>query len=121
VLRIRDIYPGSRFLSILGLGFRIQKHQQKRGVKKNLLSYLFCSHKNHKIENYINFELVKKNFWANLQRIIELSTQKIVIKLSKIWGWDPGSEIQDPGSGKNLFRIPDPGPGVKKAPDAKKQ
>jgi hypothetical protein len=30
---------------------------------------------------------------------------------------DPGSEIQDPGSGINLFRIPDPGPGVKKAPD----
>ncbi len=31
VLRIRDVYPGSR----------IQKQQQKRGVKKNLLSYLF--------------------------------------------------------------------------------
>jgi hypothetical protein len=28
-----------------------------------------------------------------------------------------GSEIGDPRSGKNLFRIPDPGPGVKKAPD----
>ncbi len=28
---------------------------------------------------------------------------------------DPGSEIQDPGSGKNLFRIPDAG--VKTAPD----
>jgi hypothetical protein len=27
---------------------------------------------------------------------------------------DPGSEIRDPGSGKNLFRIPDPG--VKKHP-----
>jgi hypothetical protein len=35
-------------------------------------------------------------------------TQKIVNKLSKICIWDPGS-------GKNLFRIPDPG--VKKAPD----
>ncbi len=42
------------------------------------------------------------------QRIIEVFTQKIVTKLSKIWVWDPGS-------GKNLFRIPDPG--VKKAPD----
>ncbi len=41
--------------------------------------------------------------------------QKIVIKLSKIWFWDPRSGIRkkpipDPGS-----RIPDPG--VKKAPD----
>jgi hypothetical protein len=35
--------------------------------------------------------------------------------LSKICVWDPGSEIWGPGSGKNLFRIPDPG--VKKAPD----
>jgi hypothetical protein len=34
--------------------------------------------------------------WAILQRNIELSTQKIVIKISKIWVWDPGSEIQDP-------------------------
>jgi hypothetical protein len=48
--------------------------------------------------------LKKKNF----QRIIEPFTQTIVTKLSKIWLWDPGS-------GKNLFRIPDPG--VKKAPD----
>jgi hypothetical protein len=28
-----------------------------------------------------------------------------------------GSGIQDPGSGKNLFQIPDPGSRVKKAPD----
>jgi hypothetical protein len=33
---------------------------------------------------------------------------KIVTKLLKIWVWDPGS-------GKNLFQIPDPG--VKEAPD----
>ncbi len=52
--------------------------------------------------------LKKIFFFANFRRIIELFTQKIVIKLSKIWVWDPGS-------GKNLFWIPDPG--VKKAPD----
>jgi hypothetical protein len=45
---------------------------------------------------------------GQFQRIIELFTPKIVTKLSKIW-------VSDPGSGKNLFRIPDPG--VKKAPD----
>ncbi len=45
--------------------------------------------------------------WANFQGIVELFTQKIVNKLSKLWIWDPGS-------GKNLSRIPDPG--VKKAP-----
>jgi hypothetical protein len=42
-----------------------------------------------------------KKIWANLQRIIELLTQKIVTTLSKSWVWDPEKPI----------------PGVKKAPD----
>jgi hypothetical protein len=62
----------------------------------------------NKIEHYFIFEMLEK-IWANFQRIIiDLFTQKIVIKLSKIWVWDPGS-------GKNLFWIPNPG--IKKAPD----
>jgi hypothetical protein len=81
---------------------------KERGEKKFVVIPFFCSHKFHKIENYFIFEMLKKKFWANFQRIIELFTQKIVTKLSKIWVWDPGS-------GKNLFRIPDPG--VKKAQD----
>jgi hypothetical protein len=63
--------------------------------------------------NYFIFEMLKKKIWANFQRIIELFTQKIVTKLSKIWVWDPGSEIWDPGSGKKPF----PDPGVKKSSD----
>jgi hypothetical protein len=59
--------------------------------------------------------MLKKKIWPNFPRIVEVFTQKMVTKPSKIWVWDPGSEIRDPGSGKNLFRIPDPG--VKKAPD----
>ncbi len=51
----------------------------------------FCGHKFHKIKNYFIFEMLKKKIWAKYQRIIELFTQKIVIKLSKIWVWDPGS------------------------------
>jgi hypothetical protein len=63
--------------------------------------------------NFTKFEIFlflyseEKNL-VQFSKIIELFTQKIVTKLSKIWVWDPGS-------GKNLFRIPDPG--VKKAPD----
>jgi hypothetical protein len=52
--------------------------------------------------------MLKKKMWANFQRSIDVFTQKTFTKLSIIWVWDPGS-------GKNLFRIPDPG--VKKAPD----
>jgi hypothetical protein len=62
--------------------------------------------------------MLKKKTWANFQRIIELFTQKIVTKLSKIWISDPGSEIRkkpipDPGSrGQKSTgsRIPDPDP-----------
>jgi hypothetical protein len=68
----------------------------------------FCSHKFHKIEYYYIFDMLKKQIWPNFTRIIKVFTQKIVTKLSEVWVWDPGS-------GKNLFRIPDPG--VKKASD----
>jgi hypothetical protein len=46
------------------------------------------------MENCFIFELAKKKMCPNLQRIIELITQKIVIKLSKIWVWDPRSGIR---------------------------
>ena len=36
VLRIRDVYPGSRILIFTHPGSRIQKQQQKRVVKNNL-------------------------------------------------------------------------------------
>jgi len=45
-----------------------------------LLSYLFCSHKYHNIENYFIFEQIKKRIEAILLRI--------VTKLSKICVWD---------------------------------
>ncbi len=109
--RIPDL--GSR---IQDSGSRIQKQQQKGRVEKNFLSLTsLCSHKYHKIKNYFIFEQARKKLWANLQRIIELFTQKNVIKLSTIWAGGLGSETREPGSGKNLFRIPDRG--VKKAPD----
>ncbi len=94
--------PGSWFLPILDPGSRIQKQQWKTLVKKNLLSYLFFGVINFTKLNYFIFEMLKKKIWANFLSIIELFTQKIVSNLSKIWVWDPGP-------GKNLIRIPDPG------------
>jgi hypothetical protein len=58
-----------------------------------------------KIENYFIFGMLKKKIWANFQRIIELFIQKIVTKLSKIWVWDLGSEIQDPEKNYSGSRI----------------
>ncbi len=74
--------PGSWFLP-KDPGSRIQKQQQKRGVKKICCHNFLCSHKFHKIANYFSFEVMKKKIWANFQRIIELFTQKIVTKHSK--------------------------------------
>ncbi len=107
VLRIRyvsripdpDFYPSW----IPDLGSRIQKQQQKRGVKTNCChTFMYSNRKSLKIENYFSLEVLKKKIWPNFQRFIELFTQKIVTKLLQIWVWDLGS-------GKNLFWIPDPG------------
>ncbi len=132
VLRIRDVYPGSRFPDpdfypswipdpgsrILDPGSRIQKQQQKRGVRKKFVVIpFFCSHKFHKIVNYFFFEMLKKKIWANFQRNIELLPKRLSLSSQK-HGFgirDLGSGIRDPWSVKNPFRIPDPG--VKKAPN----
>ncbi len=107
------VYPGSRILIFTHPGSRISdpgsKNSNKRQRWKKICYHIFfCSHKFHKIEYYVIFEKLKKKIWANFQRIVEVFTPKIFNILSNIWVWDPGS-------GKNLFRIPDPG--VKKAPD----
>jgi hypothetical protein len=68
-------------------------------------------------KKYLIFELVKKKMSANLQRIIELFTQKIVVKLSKVpipMGLDPGSGKTYSGSriqGSKRHQIPRPGSG----------
>ncbi len=69
VLRIRDVYPGSRILIFVHLGSQIPDPKtatKERGEKKFVVLSFFVANKNHKIENYINFELVKKKIWANL-------------------------------------------------------
>jgi hypothetical protein len=110
------LHPGSRILIFTHPGSRIPdpKTATKERGEKNCCHTLFCSHKFHIIENYYVFELLKKKIWANFQRIIELFMQKIVIKLSKIWFWDPGSGKKpnpDPGSrGQKRHRTPDPDP-----------
>jgi hypothetical protein len=98
-----DFYP-SRILD--------PKTATKEKSEKNLLSSFFCSHKFHKIEYYFIFEMLKKNIWANFQRIFKFLPKKFSL-CSQIYGFG----IEDLGSGKNLFRIPDPGSRVKRAPD----
>ncbi len=119
VLRIRTPDPDICPSRIPDLGSRIQKQQQKRGVKKFCChtGTFLCSHKFHKIENYISFEVQKKKILANFHRIIELFTQKLSLCSQKngFGIQDPGFEIRDPektysGSGipgSKRHRVPD--------------
>jgi hypothetical protein len=103
--------PGSRILMFTHPGSRIpdprsriQKQQQKRGVKKISCLNFLCSHKFHKIANYFSFEVLKKKIWATFQRIIELLPKKFSLSSQKY-----GFGIPDPGV-KKRHRIPDPDP-----------
>ncbi len=122
VLRIRDVYPGSRILIFTHPGSRIPDPKtatKERGEKKKFHTFL-CDHKFHKNVNYFSFEVLKKKIGSNFQRIKELFTQKFASKFSKIWVRDPGSEIRDPektysgsriqGSKRHRILIPDPDP-----------
>jgi hypothetical protein len=59
------------------------KYSTKRGGRI-FFPTIFCIHKYHKIQNYFIFG----------PGIIVLFYPKFVIKLSKIWVWDLGSEIR---------------------------
>ncbi len=94
VLRIRDVYPGSWFLSIPDLGSRIPdpKTGTKEKGEKNLLSYLFCIHKYKK-------KLKLLYFWIGAEKNL-------------------GQFINNYRFGIRKKPIPDPGSVVKKALDA---
>jgi hypothetical protein len=106
-----DFYPSR----IPDPGSRIQEQQQKSGVKKICCHNFLCSHKFHKIASYFSFEVLKKNIWANFQRIIELFPKKLSISSQK-YGF--GIRIRDPEKTYSRSRtqrskrrrIPDPDP-----------
>ncbi len=90
-----DFYPSR----IPDFGSRIQKQQQKIGVKKICCHNFLCSHKFHKIANYFSFEVLKKKIWASFHRMIYFLPKKLTLSSQKY-----GFGIRDPGSGKNQFR-----------------
>jgi hypothetical protein len=112
-----DFYPSR----IPDLGSRIPDRGSKKTVTKErgenkFVIILFCSHKFHKIDYYVIFEMLKKKIWADFQRIVEVFPQKMFSMLSNIWVWDPRSGIRKKtysGSriqGSKRPRIPDPDP-----------
>jgi hypothetical protein len=84
--------------------------QEKRGKKKKRLSYLFCSHKFHNIENYFSFEQIKKKTETIDKELKYFNPKKQLLRSQNM-----GVRIQDPGS--EIRKKPFPDPGIKKAPD----
>jgi hypothetical protein len=72
-------------------------------VGKNLLSYLFLGVINFTKLNYFIFEMLKKQTWANFQRIIDFLPKTL----------SPSSQKY----GFGIRKKPIPDPVVKKAPD----
>ncbi len=126
MLRIRDVYPGSRILIFTHPGSQIpdpgSRATKEGGEKKFVVITFYIATNFTKLQIILVLKCWRKKIWANFQSIIELFTpQEIVIrvnKLSKIWVWDPGSGIRDPekthsGSriqGSKRHQIPDPDP-----------
>jgi hypothetical protein len=102
VLRIRDVYPGSRIPDP-------KTATKERGEKKFVVIPFFCSHKFHKIENYFSFlSAEEKNLGQFSKRITERFTQKLSLRSQKY-----GFGIRDPvitysgspGSKRHRIRI----------------
>ncbi len=111
-------YPTMLRIRVIIYSDPVSKNNNKRVGEKNLLSYLFCSQKYHKIENYFCFEQIQKFFWGQWSNnwssknyiTFYLKNCHYALKTTGL-----GSGNRDPGSRKNLSRIRIPG--SKKAQD----
>ncbi len=92
VLRIHDVYSGFRILifSVPDPGSNINKNSNRTGEEKYVF-LLFCSHKFHKIGNFLFL-----NRFRN--KLSQFTKPKMVTKLSEHW-----LGIQNPGSGKKTY------------------
>jgi hypothetical protein len=107
------VFPRSR-ISDPGSRIPDPKTATKERGEKNCCLTFFVATKNKKSKIVLILNWCIKYLGQFTKKYRTFYPKKIVIKLSKIWVWDPGSGIQDPGSGKNLFWILDPGSRVQK-------
>ncbi len=77
---------------------------KERGEKKFVVIPFFVATNSTKFKIILFLNCWEKNL-RRISKNYRTFTQKAVTKLSKIWVWDPGSEIRDP----EKKPIPDPG------------
>jgi hypothetical protein len=118
MLRIRDVFPGSRIL--IFYPSRIPDHGSKNlnkteGRKKICChtGTFFCSHKFHKNEKNFIFEMLKKKIGPSFKNYRTFYPKNLSLSSKK-----SGFGIRDPRSGiRNNIPDAGSGSGVKKAPD----
>ncbi len=96
-VRIRNVKPGSsRIRDPEFFPTRISVPKTAKRRWENLLSYYFCIHKFHKMENYWFFEQLKEKDLSQFTTTLSIFNPKnlIVTKLSENMGW-----IRDTSSG----------------------
>jgi hypothetical protein len=109
VLRIRDVYPGSRILIFNHSGSRISDPKtatKERGEKKLVVKPFFVATNFTKL-NLLYFLNAEEKNWPVFKELQNFLPKNLSLSSKKY-----GVGIRDPE--KNLFRIPDPGPGVKR-------
>ncbi len=115
MLRIRDVYPGSRILifthpgsRISDPGSQIQKQVEKRGVKKKFLSNIFDFHFNLDLDPIFSLKRIRILFLTKVMRICD-HFEALRLHCERLW---PSS---DPFKAPHLLNFffdeePDPDP-----------
>ncbi len=110
VLRIRDVYPGSRILIFTHSGSRISDPGSKNSNKREVWKKFVVATNFRKLKISLFFKCWRKKFGPVFKELYNFLPKTLSLSSKKKMGL--GSGIWDPE--KNLFRIPDPSPGVKR-------
>ena len=111
VLRIRDVYPGSRILIFTHPGSRIQKPIEKRGVKKkSFVKHFFVATNFVKCKIILFLNCSRKKFGPNFKELWNFLPKKLSLRPQKYeFGIRDPRSRRDPRSGIRNKPIPDPG------------
>jgi hypothetical protein len=72
-----------------------KEHKTRENCTKKICLTIYCGHKYERIVNNFSFEQVKKFYFCqNTKNYRTFYPKKFVIRLSKIWVWDPGSRVK---------------------------
>ncbi len=110
MLRIRDVYPGSRILIFTQPDPGSKTATKDRCGKKLVVITFLVATNFTKLQIILVLKCWRKKFGPIFKEFQNFLPKKFSISSQKYGYWDPGS-------GKNLFRIPEPGVKRHRIPD----